>query len=179
MTIDPTAFPQSVCTGMGCRPSGRVSADRRDPLSALQPERRDTRDVNRSWQPSRLIADAARFRSRPSCLKVRPATRPREISSRSIKLSDPGLRDRANGAKPPFAETIPKTEAACLPKARPISLRVSPCLPTPPEFRLLLLRQARATSSYHRGSLKNISNRRCCADRLNPPPLSSGCHAPH
>ena len=75
---------------------------------------------------SRLIVEAARPRSRPILLRVRPSARPRDISSRSAKLSDPGLRDRGVGAKPPFAATTPNTEAACLPKARPISLSVSP-----------------------------------------------------
>ena len=32
-----------------------------------------------------------------------------------------------------------------------------PCLPTPPEFSLLFVRQARATGSCHRGSFQNIS----------------------
>ena len=75
---------------------------------------------------SRLIVEPARPRSRPSCLKECPSTRPREISSRSLRLRDPDLRDRGIGAKPPFAATTPNTEAACLPNARPISLSVSP-----------------------------------------------------
>lgn len=89
---------------------------------------------------SRLIVEAARPRSRPIWLRARPSARPRDISSRSAKLSDPGSRDRGAGAKPPFAATTPRTEAACLLKARPI---------------------------------QNISNQRCCADRLNSPRPSS------
>jgi hypothetical protein len=85
------------------------------------------RSVRRPPLPatSRLIVETASPRSRPSCRKEWPSTRPRDISSRSSKLSDPGLRDRGTGAKPPFAATTPNTEAACLPSARPISLSVS------------------------------------------------------
>jgi len=43
-------------------------------------------------------------------------------------------------------------------------------LPASPEFGLLFMRQAWATSSCHRRSFRNISNQRCCPDRLNPPP---------
>ena len=44
-----------------------------------------------------------------------------------------------------------------------------PSLPAAPEFSLLFMRQAWATGSCHRGSFQNISNQRCCADRLNRP----------
>ncbi|SDP63811.1 hypothetical protein SAMN04488512_12429 [Sulfitobacter litoralis] len=55
-----------------------------------------------------------------------PALKPREISSRSDCVRDPGRRRLIAGAMPPLATTMVKTEAACLPKARPMSLSDSP-----------------------------------------------------
>src|SRR5665213_567048 len=54
------------------------------------------------------------------------AAMPREISSRSARLSARRERQRAAGAIPPVEEITPCTDPACLPKARPISLKDCP-----------------------------------------------------
>src|SRR5689334_22542297 len=51
---------------------------------------------------------------------------PREISSRSLIVRASRERRRKAGAMPPLRATTPKIEAACLPKALPISLSDSP-----------------------------------------------------
>jgi len=53
---------------------------------------------------------------------VAPAAMPREISSRSLIVRASRERRRVAGAMPPLRTTTPKIEAACLPKALPISL---------------------------------------------------------
>jgi hypothetical protein len=53
---------------------------------------------------------------------VVPAAMPREISSRSVKVRASRERRRLAGAIPPLRATTPKIDAACLPKALPISL---------------------------------------------------------
>ena len=52
--------------------------------------------------------------------------RPREISSRSARFSAKRERQRVKGAIPPLEATTPCTHPACLPKARPISLKDCP-----------------------------------------------------
>jgi hypothetical protein len=51
-----------------------------------------------------------------------PVSMPREISSRSIIVRASRERRRVAGAMPPLRATTPKIDAACLPKALPISL---------------------------------------------------------
>ena len=51
-----------------------------------------------------------------------PAAMPREISSRSVRLSYLEDRQRTAGRMPPLADNTPCTDPACLPRALPISL---------------------------------------------------------
>jgi len=104
------------------------------------------------------------------------ALRPRDISSRSVIVSDRRLRRRSTGAMPPLARNTPKTEPACLPRHRPISL--SEC----PHFHR---RQSSRFSSDDspgrpvRAIVDPPSASRqpsCCVDRLNSPRVfRQGC----
>jgi hypothetical protein len=94
---------------------------------------------------ARLSAIAARYRCDPPCRETsrltvegaranasaidrsdRPATRPREISSRSAKLSASRDRRRVGGLIPPLGHICAKTLECDLPKARAIASRPSP-----------------------------------------------------
>jgi len=54
------------------------------------------------------------------------AAMPREISSRSASVSARRERRRVAGTMPPFDDTTPCTDPACLPSARPMSLKDCP-----------------------------------------------------
>ncbi len=54
------------------------------------------------------------------------AARPQDISSRSASVSARRDRRRVTGMIPPFDDTTPCTDPACLPSARPMSLKDCP-----------------------------------------------------
>ena len=75
--------------------------------------------------PNNFAADRGRRAVQPTGdgpQRDSPATRPRDISSRSPIVSDRRLRCLSSGAIPPLACKTPKIEPACLPNERPISL---------------------------------------------------------
>lgn len=91
----------------------------------------------------------------------------REFKTKAVRL----MTARGAGAKSPFAATTPNTEAACLAQGPTNITRRFTGLPTLPEYCFLSMRKARATSPCHRGSFPNISNQKCCDDRLHLPEI--------
>jgi hypothetical protein len=75
---------------------------------------------------SRLTVDGERPNARAIERTGRPATRPREISSRSASVSANRDRRRDGGLIPPLTERWLKMQDDGLPSTRPIAFRPSP-----------------------------------------------------
>jgi hypothetical protein len=150
--------------GLGRRAQSNARASARTARYARRPPLRAT---------SRLIADAARPGYRPICRQESPSSTPRDISSRSRRLSDPRLRDQGAGAKPAFAATTPNTEPACLPDARPISLSGSPALHPRQSSVFCSCDKPERPVRAIAGPFSASSDQRWCADRSSPPRYSS------
>ena len=126
----------AICSGDHCWPSLQATNQRRRGLSA------NRQDCGlRAASQAASSACAARYRSRPPCRATSrlivevgrprlsaiwrndwPEARHRDISSRSIKLSDRADRRRSLGAIPPCAARTPKIEPGFLSKKRAMSL---------------------------------------------------------
>jgi len=75
---------------------------------------------------SRLIVDGARPSSAAIARSERPATRPRETSSRSARLSARFERLRSGGRMPPDGDSTEKIDDDSRSNRRPIELIDSP-----------------------------------------------------
>src|SRR5580704_7893894 len=116
---------------------------------------------------SRLTVDTARCKHLAMARSDWPEAIPREMSSRSAKVSTRGERRRAGGAIPPWRANRKWMTCLSLPSTRPIAFNDCPA------FQRSHISARWAEDSFHRLCIANTTFREklyirwCCIDRLN------------